>query len=102
MSKKQEVTKEQYAQALDQHKDEVYHIALKGWQMPILHGLIALAADHPGVKKLGWPTKQLINQVRWWCREKFTEWGFSPEEVEYLDKMREDAQETSLKSNLIP
>ena len=92
MPKKQEVTKEQYAQALDQHKDEVYHIALKGWQMPILHGLIALAADHPGVKKLGWPTKQLINQVRWWCREKFSEWGFSPEEVEYLDKMRENAQ----------
>lgn len=83
------VTPEHYAKVLDQHKHEVYHLALQGWQMPILHGLIALAADHPGIKMLSWPTRQLINQVRWWCREKFSEWGFSPEEVEYLDKKRE-------------
>ncbi|MBA7716293.1 hypothetical protein ES703_125363 [subsurface metagenome] len=91
--KKKAVTEEHYAQVLSQHMDEVYHIAIKGWQMPILHGLIVLAADHPGVKKRGWPTKQFITQARWWCREKFKEWGFSPEEVEYLDKMREVSQE---------
>ena len=89
---KKVVTEEQYVQVLNQHKHEVYHFDLQGWQMPVLHGLIALAADHPGVKRLGWPTQRLIAQVRWWCREKFSEWGFSPEEVEYLDKMREDAR----------
>jgi len=89
MAKKKVVTREQYTEALLEHQDDVYHIAIKGWQMPIFHGLIALAADHPEVKKLGWPTKRLITQVRWWCREKFKEWGFSPAEVEYLDKMRE-------------
>ena len=92
MVKMKEVSREQYTQVLDRHKHEVYHIALKGWQIPILHGLITLAADNPGVKNLGWPTKQLIAQVRWWCKEKFSEWGFSPQEVEYLDKMRQDAQ----------
>ncbi len=92
MVKMKEVSREQYTQVLDRHKHEVYHIALKGWQIPILHGLITLAADHPGVKNLGWPTKQLIAQARWWCKEKFSEWGFSPEEVECLDKMRQNAQ----------
>ena len=86
-----DLTRERYAQATGQHKEKVYHIALKGWQVPILHGLIALAADHPGVKKCGWPIEQLITQVRWWCKEKYKEWGFTPEEVEYLDKMSQDA-----------
>lgn len=89
MSTVKKVTQEHYAEVLDQHKGEVYHLALQGWQLPILHGLITLAADHPGVKDLGRPTKEFIDQVRWWCREKFKEWGFTPEEVEYLDKMRE-------------
>lgn len=86
---KQEVNQEDYARILGRHKDEVYQIDLLGWQMPILHGLIALAADHPDVKKLGCPTQEVIRQVRWWCRQKFSEWGFSSEEVEYLDTMRE-------------
>ena len=90
MSTMKKVTQEQYAEVLDQHKGELYNLALPGWQVPILHGLIALAADHPGVKDLGTPTKEFIDQVRWWCREKFKEWGFTPEEVEYLDKMREE------------
>lgn len=92
MPEMKEVTPEQYAKALEKHKQEVYHFALQGWQMPLLHGLIALAADHPAISKLGWPTKDFISQVRWWCREKFSKWGFSLEEVEYLDKMREHAQ----------
>ncbi len=89
---KKKVTEERFLQALAEHEDEVYHLQLKAWQMPILHGLISLAADHPGVNDKGWPTKQLITQIGWWCREKFSDWGFSPEEVEYLDQMRKAAQ----------
>ena len=88
---RQEVTPEDYARVLEQRKDEVYQIAFLGWQMPILHGLIALAADHPDVQNLGSPTQEVIAHIRWWCRQKFSEWGFSPEEVEYLDTMREGA-----------
>jgi len=89
---KKKVTLDQYARVLEEHKEEVYDIAIKAWQMPILHGLITLAADHPGVQKMGRPIKDLIEQVRWWCREKFSEWGFTAEEVEYLDTMREEVQ----------
>ena len=87
-----EVTPEDYARVLDRHKDDVYEISFLGWQMPILHGLVALAAAHPEIGKTGWPTTAVIQQIRWWCRQKFTEWGFSPEEVEYLDTMREEVQ----------
>jgi len=96
MPEMKEVTEEHYAEVLDQHKDEVYQISFLGWQMPILHGLIALAADHPGVKELGWPTQDLITHIRWWCREKFSEWGFSPEEVKYLDTMRKEVKKMEL------
>ena len=86
------VTREQYAEASEKHKTEQYHLVLKGWQVPILHGLIALAADHPGIQLMGWPTRQTIAIVRWWCKQRFTDWGFTPEEVEYLDKMREEGK----------
>ena len=89
MPEMKEVTKKQFAEALERHTSEEYHLVLKGWQVPILHGLIALAADHPGIKELGWPTKQVIGEVRSWCCQKFGMWGLTPEEVEYLDKMRE-------------
>ena len=86
---KKEVSPEDYSRILERHKDDVYNTSFLGWQLPILHGLIALAADHPDIEKTGWPTKAVIQQVRRWCRQKFCEWGFSPEEVEYLDTMRE-------------
>ena len=86
------VTPEQYVKALEKHQGEEYHLVIKGWQVPILHGLVALAADHPGIKAMGWPTHQVIGEVRSWCRQKFGMWGFSLEEVEYLDKMREKVQ----------
>lgn len=90
MTEMKMVTPEQYAEKLGRHQDDEYHLILTGEQVPILHGLIALAADHPEIEKSGWPTKRLITQVRWWCRQKFSDWGFTPEEVEYLDKTRED------------
>lgn len=68
------------------HKCKVYALELDGWEIPVLHGLILLAAEHPGMKALGEPTRQVISQVRAWCLEVFKEWGFSPEEVEFLDK----------------
>ncbi|GAI75739.1 unnamed protein product [marine sediment metagenome] len=92
-----QVTNERYAEILDTHKNNEYHLVLKGWQVPILHGLIALAADHPGIKAMDQPTKQLIAQVRLWCKDKFRSWGFTPQQVEYLDKMREETHEANSK-----
>jgi len=90
---KKEVSIKRYSQVLNEHKEEVYDIAIKAWQVPILHGLITPAADHPGMKGLtGRAAKDLIEQMRWWCRQKFREWGFTPEEVEYLDTRREETR----------
>lgn len=89
---KKEVPEEQYVEVLERHKREVYTIAIQGCEISILYGFLALAADHPAFKKLGWPTLQFFLQIRWWCREKFSEWGFTPEAIEYLEKMKEDAQ----------
>jgi hypothetical protein len=90
MPEMKEVTREKYALVLEEYKNDDYILNLKGWQVPIIHGLIALAADHPGIQRLGWPTKQVIAEVRSWCKDKFIEWGFTTEEAEYLDKMREE------------
>jgi len=87
---KKEVTIEQYAQVLDEHKHEVYDISIAAWQMPILHGLIVTAAGYPDSRETGGARKEFIAQIRWWCREKFAEWGFTPEEVEYLDTQERD------------
>jgi len=86
------VTPEQYVDKLIAHKDEIYRMPLAAWQVPILHGMITLAADHPGVKNLGVHTQQAIREIRDWCKNVFASWGFTPEEVEFLDKMREEVQ----------
>jgi predicted RNA-binding protein with EMAP domain len=78
-----------FTDLMTRHKDDQYPLILDGWQIGILHGLIALVADHPGVQKLGKPTSQTIREVRGWCKNIFTAWGFGWEEVEYLDTMRD-------------
>ncbi len=84
-----EVSPDRYKEKLAENRDKTYTLSLNAWQVPLLHGLVTLAADHPEVLKLGGFTQELIQEVRRWCRFVFAEWGFSPEEVEYLDRMRE-------------
>lgn len=89
MPEMKKVTLEQYAEKLKEHKTNLCVMELRGWQVPILHGLIAMVADHPGIKKLGPPTKETIVKIRQWCLKVLATWGFTPEELEYLDKIRE-------------
>lgn len=89
MPRMKKVTIDQYTEKLTLHKGEVYQLSLPAWQVPILHGLIALAADHPGIIKQHECTHQTISEIREWCKKVFQGWGFDPEQVEYLDKMRE-------------
>jgi len=95
------VTPDQYIDKLTAHKDEEYTLQLHAWQVPLLHGLIALAADHPGVKNLGVHSHLTIQEIRDWCKGVFASWGFTPEEVEFLDKMREVAQDDQANSSHI-
>ncbi len=89
MREMKEVTPQQFHDRFLPHKDTVYYLRLQGWEVAILHGLISLVADHPGIKAMQGPTHQAIDHVRSWCNGKFALWGFTPEEVEYLDNMRE-------------
>jgi hypothetical protein len=86
------VTPKRYLEVLNASRYREYVLSLKAWEVPILHGLVALAADHPGIQKLSEATHAIIIKIRHWCRAVFTDWGFSPAEVLYLDTMREDFQ----------
>ena len=89
MYEMQKVTPHQFHDRLLPYKDTICYLRLQGWEVAILHGLISLVADHPNIKAMQGPTNQMINHVRLWCNSKFTLWGFTPEEVEYLENMRE-------------
>ena len=83
-----EVSPDRYKEKLAENRECMYTLSLNAWQVPLLHGLVTLAADHPEVLKLGGFTREFIQELRRWCRRVFAEWGFSPEEIEYLDRMR--------------
>ncbi|MEQ4489534.1 MAG: hypothetical protein AAC990_04110 [Dehalococcoides mccartyi] len=89
MRNMKEVTPQQFHERFLPYRDKIYYLRLQGWEVAILHGLISLVADHPGIKAMQGPTRQAIDHVRSWCNGKFTLWGFTPEEVEYLNNMRE-------------
>jgi hypothetical protein len=84
------VSRERFAELLEKHKNDDYPLSLRGWQVPIMHGLVAVAADHPGIQAMHEPTKRVINQFREWCKMVFIQWGFTAEEAEYLDQMRQE------------
>ena len=98
--KMKEVTPQQFHDRFLPYKNNVYYLRLQGWEVAILHGLISLVADHPNIKAMQGPTNQVIDHVRLWCGGKFGLWGFTPEEVEYLDEIRDGKDgETSSQDN---
>jgi hypothetical protein len=68
------------------HRQHIYSLELDGWEVPVLHGLVALAARHPEMAKLGQPTHQVIHEVRNWCLEVMRGWGFTPAQLKFLDE----------------
>lgn len=83
------VSEEKFAERLWANARVDYVLPLNGWQVPIIHGLVALAADHPGVQSMSQDTQEAIRHVRDWCKAVFIDWGLSPGEAVYLDTMRE-------------
>lgn len=84
-----EVSMELFGEKMQEHYFDKYNLELHGWQIGILHGLAALVADHPGIKKMSQPTQGTIREIRDFCLQTFASWGFTQEEIEWLDKMRE-------------
>lgn len=86
------VSKERFGELLGKNFQNLYILTLSGWEVSILHGLVALAADHPEVKGLGRPTRRFIRSVRTWFKTVFLDWGFSQGEAHYLDTAKTDGK----------
>lgn len=88
------ITPERVEQVLKASEGNQYELALGVAQVSVVHGLLSLAMDHPGVQELGELTLGIARGIRDWCLDCFREMGFSDEEVAQIDTMR-DVQEGS-------
>jgi hypothetical protein len=83
------VSFESFRERLEATADKDYIMPAKGWEVAVLHGLVALAADHPGVEMLHAETQAVIRRIREWCMAVFIDMGFSPGEAVFLNTARE-------------
>jgi hypothetical protein len=81
----QEVSLKEFAVKMYRHRLDLYTLELDGYTVPVLHGLIALAARHPGIAKMGDPTRATIDQIRNWTLEVMRGWGFTNDQLKWLD-----------------
>lgn len=70
-------------------RDREYTYTFKAWEIGIFHGLIALAADHPGIQNMSPYTHAQIDKFRAWCKRVWEDMGMTEEEAELLDRLRE-------------
>ena len=53
---------QKFHEVLDSKGNEIYTLELRGWEVDILHSLLALAMDHPGMQKMSQPTHQAARE----------------------------------------
>lgn len=85
------VSEKEYLTRALPYAQEQYTLELQGWQVAALHGMIALAASHPGMQKTAPISFKLSRDIRNKCLEVMATWGFRQEELEFLDKSHEEA-----------
>jgi hypothetical protein len=78
-----------FVEAMKQQALRVYTYGFRPYEISLFHGLIALAADHPGIQDMSSYTHAQIYRFRKWCMEKWVEMGMTQEEAELLDRLRE-------------
>jgi hypothetical protein len=81
-----------FAETMKPHAKESYSLEICGWQVAIIHGLIALAASHPSVKNMNQTTQITIKTVRTMCLEIKRTWGLDQESLDYLDRSHEQTE----------
>ena len=81
---------QKFHQVLDSKGNEIYTLELRGWEVDILHSLLALAMDHPGMQKMSQPTHQAVRRYRGWCKEVWVKMGLSEEDATLVDRLREE------------
>lgn len=90
------VTPERFAEVLRNNEGKLFGLGVGVNQVSVLHGLIALAMDHPGMQELSEASK-VAQRIRDWCLQCFRSMGFSDEEVAQLDTMREEKDTNELR-----
>ena len=87
---KQEVTPLRYSEIAIPHMKDNVIMPFEAWEMGLLHGVIriALSVLRPGA--LTDTSMQAIDRWRKFCCTVIGSWGFSPEEVAWLDSAEVD------------
>ena len=82
------ITPDRFIEVLARSRVKEVTMHLGAIELSVLHGLIALAMDHPGIQELRGPILEIARKVRDGCLDCFREMGFSEEEVLGIDTMR--------------
>ena len=86
---RQAVSKERFLEVLGFHARDLYTVHISGWRVPIIHGLMALMMRLPGLARESPSVYTTIARIRKACLQAMRGWGFSEEEIDWLDHARE-------------
>lgn len=83
------ITPNRFTEVLARSQGKEFTLRLGAVELSVLHGLICLAMDHPGIQELHEPAQDIARKVRDGCLTCFRAMGFSDEEVSEIDTMRD-------------
>lgn len=84
---------EKQAMILSKHSETVIKHEITGVELWLIHSLVCLAAEHPGVKDLSEQAHKIIRDFRDFCQKVWVDQGLTPEEARKLDELREEYPE---------
>lgn len=83
---------ERFTQALLTEGERRVELNLSAAEACVLHGMIALAMDHPDLARVSDTTMKVGRRFREFCKYVFREMGMTTEDAELLDHLREADQ----------
>ncbi len=84
------VTPQHYVEVAASHMKDQVMMPFEGWEIGMLHGMIRIALANPGTKSLSNTSRLAIKRWRDFCLTVIASWGFTPEEVAWLDSADDD------------
>jgi hypothetical protein len=87
---KKPVTPQHFIEISQPHMKEQVILPLEGWEVGLLHGIIRIALAHPGTQNLSNTSHLAIARWREFCLTVIGSWGFTPDEVAWLDSVEVD------------